>query len=405
MNIKKFYLYQMFKDLMPIYPLYQLMFDNKGLSLAHISMLLAIWSVPAVLLEIPTGVIADHWSRRNLMFLGGLLKASCFLVWIFSEGFILYAVGFILWGISSSLQSGAEEALLYDSLKVEGQEERFDLILGRGRFVSGISNLFSSLLGGFIGMKFGFELALGLSVGSSLITAGIALAMKEVNLYKDNLSEQPEVQDKDTLRNALSFLFRNKKIFLFSLLTLIVITTAGVLDEYDQLIAQDYGLSIGLIGIWTAIRFILMAIGGFVAGWLRRSIEKILRIKDKMYNISFMCLIAALFLVIAGLVKHINIMWLYGLYFMIMSSGEVLQEDYIQQNIEDEGRSTVHSVIALSQNLYGIICFGLFGMIASGAGLHAGLIWCGVYIIIWTVVLGFVYAVINKRKHNKISSR
>ncbi len=405
MNIKKFYLYQMFKDLMPIYPLYQLMFDNKGLSLAHISMLLAIWSVPAVLLEIPTGVIADHWSRRNLMFLGGLLKASCFLVWIFSEGFILYAVGFILWGISSSLQSGAEEALLYDSLKVEGQEERFDLILGRGRFVSGISNLFSSLLGGFIGMKFGFELALGLSVGSSLITAGIALAMKEVNLYKDNLSEQPEVQDKDTLRNALSFLFRNKKIFLFSLLTLIVITTAGVLDEYDQLIAQDYGLSIGLIGIWTAIRFILMAIGGFVAGWLRRSIEKIFRIKEKVYNISFMCLIAALFLVIAGLVKHINIMWLYGLYFMIMSSGEVLQEDYIQQNIEDEGRSTVHSVIALSQNLYGIICFGLFGMIASGAGLHAGLIWCGVYIIIWTVVLGFVYAVINKRKHNKISSR
>lgn len=405
MNIKKFYLYQMFKDLMPIYPLYQLMFDNKGLSLAHISMLLAIWSVPAVLLEIPTGVIADHWSRRNLMFLGGLLKASCFLVWIFSEGFILYAVGFILWGISSSLQSGAEEALLYDSLKVEGQEERFDLILGRGRFVSGISNLIASLLGGFIGMKFGFELALGLSVGSSLITAGIALAMKEVNLYKENLSEQPEGQDKDTLRNALSFLFRNKKIFLFSLLTLIVITTAGVLDEYDQLIAQDYGLSIGLIGIWTAIRFILMAIGGFVAGWLRRSIEKIFRIKDKMYNISFMCLIAALFLVIAGLVKHINIMWLYGLYFMIMSSGEVLQEDYIQQNIEGEGRSTVHSVIALSQNLYGIICFGLFGMIASGAGLHSGLIWCGVYIIIWTVVLGFVYAVINKQKHNSISNR
>ena len=403
MNIKKFYLYQLFADLMPIYPLYQLMFDNKGLSLAQISILLAIWSIPAVLLEIPTGVLADHWSRRNLMFLGCILKAACFFVWIFSEGFILYAVGFVLWGVGGSLRSGADEALLYDTLKVQGQEERFDVVLGRGHFISGISNLLASLLGGFVGMQFGFELALGLSICSGLIASGITLSMKEVNLYKDSLNEQESEQDKNTLIAALSFLCKNRSILLFSLLTLIVITTAGVLDEYDQLIAKDYGLSIGFIGVWTAIRFILMAIGSYIAGWLRRLLEKLLRIRDKMYSISFLCLAAAVFLVVAGLVRHMNIMWLYGLYFLIMSAGEVLQEDFIQQNIENEGRSTVHSVIALSQNMYGIVCFGLFGLIASGAGLHAGLVWSGVYIVVWTIVLCTAYALVGRKKKTVIS--
>lgn len=398
MNIKKYYLYRFFTELMPIYPLYLLMFENNNLSVAQISLLLAIWSVPAVILEIPTGVLADRWSRKNLICLGQLLKAACYLTWIFSNGFILYAFGFVLWGIGSSLRSGAEEALLYDSLITSGQEGMFDRVLGRGRFLSGVSTIIASLIGGFIGMRYGFTLALCLSVLSGMIAAAIAFSFKEVNLYKDRLVKEKLGKEENTLFGAISFLLKKKEILLYTLLALLVITTAGVLDEYDQLIAKEYGLSIIIIGVWTAVRFILMACGGYLAFGIRIGIEKIFRQKDRMFSITMLCLLAAGFLITAGLVRTLGVMVLYGLYYLIMAAGEVIQEDYIQQRIEKEGRSTVHSLIALSQNLYGIFCYGLFGLVVSRSDLFTGLIWTGGYIAILTMILGMLY-LIWKRAH------
>lgn len=393
MNVKKFYLYYLFLDLMPIYPIYLLMFEQNGLSVGQISMLLAIWSIPGVLLEIPTGILGDRFSRKMLIVLGGILKGLCYFTWIFSGSFLMYAIGFVFWGVGGALCSGAEEALLYDSLKVQNKEDRFDLILGRGRFLSGISNITASLSGGFIGMQFGIQTALIISVVTSLVSALIALSMKEVNLYKVNLLEQDATEEEDTLKSALSFLIKRRDILLFTLIALLVITTAGVLDEYDQLIAKDYGLSMKLIGIWVSLRFILMAVGGYLARYLRIGMEKLLHIKDRMYSIGFLCLIAAFFLIIAGVGKEMIMMSFYGLFYLLLSAGEVIHEDYIQQKVELEGRSTVHSIISLSQSLYAMLCFGMFALVVTNSSLHTGLVCSGVYIGVITTIILIAYRV------------
>lgn len=406
MNIKKFYLYWIFKDLIPIYPLYLLMFQNHGLSVAQISLLLAIWSVPCVIFEIPTGILADRWSRKKLIVIGGLFKALCYLIWMNSGHFTLYALGFILWGTGGALRSGSEEALLYDSLKLIGRENKFDKVYGRGRFLSGVSNILAAVSGGFIGMQFGFQAALGLSVISALITSAISLSMEEVNLYKKQLHLSELNGKETTLRKAFSFLIRNKELLLFVLLALLVISTSGILDEYDQLIAKGYGLSIKLIGIWTAIRFILMAFGGIAARGLRIMVEKLFHLKDRMYSISALCVMAAVFLILSGFIRQIGIMIFYGLYYFLLSAGEVLQEDYVQQRIDSEGRSTVHSLISLSQNLYGILCYGLFGAAVSISGVFPGLVWCGVYIALWTFLIAGIYTVyMNKQSIGKEAVR
>jgi MFS family permease len=391
MNIRKYYFYSFFKELMPIYPLYLLMFEQNGLSLEQISALLAIWSVPAVLLEIPTGILADHWSRRNLIALGSLLKAGGYLLWLFSQGFWLYAAGFLLWGIGGALQSGSEEALLFDSLKSEHQEDTFDKVYGRGRFLSGSSTILASLLGGYLGMRFGFATALSVSILFSLISTVIAASMKEVNLYKERLVR------KDTLKQSVRFLICRKDILHFALLSLLVITTAGVLDEYDQLIAKDFGLSIVFIGGWTAIRFLLMSIGGVLAYRIRRRLEKLLHSTDRMLPIVVLCLVAAALLMTAGILRSLLFMVMYGLYYCIMAAADVIQEDYLQQKIETEGRSTVHSLIALSTNLYGMLCYGMFGLVVSHSELFTGITSVGGYIIVWTMLIGASYLV-NKKK-------
>lgn len=403
MNIKKYYLYQFFHELMPIYPIYLLLFESRGLSLTQISFLLIIWSIPSLVLEIPAGLLGDRFSRKYLIALGGFLKAAGYLVWMFAEGFWAFAAGFILWGISGAFRSGAEEALLFDSLKLSGEEESFDRVLGRGRFFFGAGTIIASLIGGYIGSEFGFATALLISVITGLISAFIALSMKEVNLYKERMNQQEEEEKTDTLGEALRFLFGHYEILLFSLLALLVLLTAGVLDEYDQLVAQEFGLSYTLIGTWAAIRFVLMAFGGYLAGGLRKVTEKLLRVKQRIYVLGILSSVAAACLIVSGTVKHIGIMILYGLFYLIMAGADVLKEDYVQQKIELEGRSTVHSIISLSESLYGIVFYGVFGFLLDRTDLFTGLVLCGVYIIIAVLLLCGLYHRYNRKESKQMA--
>lgn len=397
MNIKKYYFYCFFKEFMPIYPLYLLMFEER-LSVAQISALLAIWSIPAVLLEIPTGIIADRISRKWLIFLGMVLKAGCYTTWIFADGFLLYAAGFLLWGIGGSFQSGSEEALIYDSLKLTEREQNFDRVLGKGRFWSGLSTMMACVLGGFLGMHYGFRPALYLSVFFGLLGAAIIGSMKEVNLYKESLSSDRTDEKNNTLMYALRFLFHKKEIFLCSLLALLVLTIAGVLDEYDQLIAEKYGLTITLIGVWSSVRFVLISLGGYLAVWISKGLERIVGRGNKVLSFALLCLSAAGSLIIAGLVRQLGVMVLYGLFYLIMAAGDVLQENYIQQQIGEEGRSTVHSLLALSQNLYGILYYGLFGLLLTHTDLMTGLVWVGGYMMLCTVIIATMYRILAAPK-------
>ncbi len=398
-NSKKYIIRQFFDDFMPIYPLYLLYFEGKGISVQQISALLAIWSLSVVILEVPTGVLADRWSRRKLIVLGSLSKAACYLVWIFSDRFELFALGFILWGISGAFISGAEEALLYDSLKQTGQQECFDKYLGKGRFLSGIGNVLAALSGGLIGTYLGIRFALCISVVSGLISAGIAFLYQEVNYYRERIRE--EQQEKETFREAIAFLLGKKEILTFALMAVLVITMAGVLDEYDAMIATDYGLAMAGVGVWAAIRFIMAALGSYFAHHMRRITERTFHIKNRFATVALLSLLGAISLAVAGLSRSIIVMALYGLYYLIMSVTEVLYEDYIQQRIEDEGRSTVHSIISLVNNLYGIMCFGILGLVLGVVSLHGMLVGIACYSIAITVILTIVYTRVKRRSIDK----
>ena len=392
MNIRKFYFRQLFNDLMPIYPLYILMFQDKGVSVQQISILLVIWSISTVVLEIPSGIIADRWSRKLLVSMGSLFQGACYLTWLLSDGFFMYAIGFVLWGIGGAFKSGAEEALLYDSLKQESRDDTFDRCLGKGRFLSGVGNIIASVAGGFIGMKYSYNSALLLSITSGLISAVIAFTYKEANYYKSRSKELLKDTDHDTLREAFSFLLKNKEILIFSLLLITVVSTAGILDEYDQLIARDYGLSTVGIGIWAAIRFLLIAIGGYMAHGIKKVIQKISKKKDAIRILGIVCMLASACLVLAGLLKFIAIMSVYGLFYLIMSAGDVIGEDYIQARIEDEGRSTVHSILSLSYNLYGSLFILAYGLMLRWIKLLDSLVIVAAYMVVLITLWRVLYA-------------
>src|ERR1700712_2525659 len=82
-NIRLLFVQQFLEGLVPIQALYAVMFGRIGhLSFEQIGYLFAIWSLSYLVAELPSGVLADYWSRKNVIILGGLLRGIGFLVWL-----------------------------------------------------------------------------------------------------------------------------------------------------------------------------------------------------------------------------------------------------------------------------------------------------------------------------------
>ncbi|MET8773645.1 MFS transporter [Nocardia sp. NPDC004654] len=121
------------RDLIPLYALYALLFAEHGLNTAQISSLLALWSITAFVLEVPSGGWADTVSRRGLLILSGVLVLGAFTLWTVAPSYPGFAIGFVLWGVSSALESGTFEALIYDDLVARDEPAVYPRIMGYAR--------------------------------------------------------------------------------------------------------------------------------------------------------------------------------------------------------------------------------------------------------------------------------
>jgi hypothetical protein len=104
--------YAFLDEFVLFYPVYVLLFVDTGLSVVEISTLFILWSGTGILLEVPSGVLADAVSRRLLLVVGPLCAAAGFGLWAAAPSYWAFAGGFVLWGAKGTFLSGALEALV-----------------------------------------------------------------------------------------------------------------------------------------------------------------------------------------------------------------------------------------------------------------------------------------------------
>ncbi len=102
-----YYAYRFLFDFMLAYAIYTALFELEGLSVSEIGVLLAFWSASAIVLEMPSGALSDHFDRRVLLVAAPLAKALTFVCWAVAAGnFWLYGLGFLFWSLGQALYSG-----------------------------------------------------------------------------------------------------------------------------------------------------------------------------------------------------------------------------------------------------------------------------------------------------------
>lgn len=89
---------------------------DRGLNFTEIFLLESVLSLAIWLLDIPTGVWADRIGYRRLLIVSRVLNVASVVVTLLAHGFLLFAVGSVLFGAGVACDSGCEDAVLMRSL-------------------------------------------------------------------------------------------------------------------------------------------------------------------------------------------------------------------------------------------------------------------------------------------------
>jgi len=340
----------------PLYPFYALLFADTGLDDGSISLLLALWSATAVLAEVPSGALADRWSRRGALVLAGVLQAVGYLLWLAFPGFPGFAAGLVVWGIGGALVSGAFEALLHDGLTAVGAGGQFGRVYGWVNAVDLLVQVPTALVATALFASGGFPLVGWVSVGTCLGATVLAA----------RLPEAPREAEDDgpgwwgTLRAGVAEA-AGRPAVRTAVLVVVLLGGLDAVEEYFPLLARDWGvpdalnpiavLGIPLVGAAGA------ALGGRATAWSRPVVAGILAAAGGAL------LLAAVLAVPAGLVA---VATGYALYRLVL----VVAETRLQEAITGPARATVTSVAGVGVELSALAVFALYAL--GGLALLAG---------------------------------
>jgi len=200
--------------------------DNFGISLITIVILIS-----CTLAEIPSGIIADRWSRKGSMVLSGLLLGISSLMAGSSDSIFMYASAVTVWGLHDAFSSGTGTSMLYDALLEEqGHARNFNRVLGTYETLGGVALIVSNFLGGWIGGH-------SLSMTFYLTVIPVAISMVCHLIYKDAKISR-EVADEKLIqhtKNTFKCVFKSKNLIWLMIVTMLIFCVQKINREYYQL--------------------------------------------------------------------------------------------------------------------------------------------------------------------------
>jgi MFS family permease len=178
-NIKLVYGLAFFHAFMLIVPVLVPFFQSKGLNLAEIFYLQAVYAAVIVLLEAPSGYFADVVGRRVALIVGCVAHGAGYFWLNFATDFWGLMIFEITLGIAMSMMSGADLALLYDSeTALSKTEQEYTPSVANLGFVKSIAEGSGALLGGVLAM-WSFDLMILIQSITAWICLWLALLLME----------------------------------------------------------------------------------------------------------------------------------------------------------------------------------------------------------------------------------
>ena len=144
------YLYTFLSTFILFYSCDTLYYLEKGISSSGYMFFVTIAYFIEVILEIPSGILADKYSKKKILFIGNALFLISTLLFIVSKSYALFVLAIIISSINNCITTGIVNSLLYD---FNNKEDKFNKLIFRNSFSYNVSYMLAMILGGIVGQK------------------------------------------------------------------------------------------------------------------------------------------------------------------------------------------------------------------------------------------------------------
>ena len=361
--LARVYAFKLFDAFILIFPLYAVMFADAGLTPVEISVCLIAWSAVNFVLQVPSGVLADRYSRRWILAIAQLGRAAGFAVWLVYPHFWGFLTGLVLWGVKSAFTSGTFEALLYDELKARAATDVYTRVFGRTRAVQSIGVLLAAL-GAAAVAHYGYRATLIASLGSTLLAVAAALALPRAPAQ----ISAAETDYLKHLRQGLAIAFREPVVLNILVFSSLVLALGAALEEFWPIFCAKVGLSRPIIALFVGAQNAIEALVSIVA-------YRLAALQPR----SFYALFAVGGSVLLGAAAAFTpaAMILLALYSGLMKLIAVVFEGRLQHAIGSGQRATVGSVKGLLAQIGITALYVGFGPVAQTTSYRTAFMACG----------------------------
>jgi MFS family permease len=341
--ISRIYLYSFFRNFAFFSGVLVPFFTDWGhISLFQAQILQSWFSVWVFALEIPTGAIADKIGRKYSLILGSIFVAIATLIYGSIPSFTIFLLAEFVFAVGYALNSGADQALLYDTLKSQGRESESKQILGRADATMLAGMMVAAPLGSLIASRFGLNAPQLLTAIPMLIAGAIAWSIPEPRLH----SESESRRYRDILKEGTKEIMHNPVIRTLAFDSVIVSSAAYFVVWYYQPFMTMLNIPIIYFGLAHAL---LLASEILVSSNFA-TMEKILG-SGKAYLRNSALLVTAVIL-LAAFVHH----WITLFLFIVIGGGVgYTRATYIasiaHKYIESRHRTTIMSSIGMVRRL------------------------------------------------------
>jgi len=353
-NIWKFYLITALgiRFITPIRIIYLLSF---GLSFAQVGMMELAAALLIVLLEIPSGIFADLFGRKNSRLIAYVFSIIAFSLLSFGSTATIFIIGWALSGIADAFESGAQNALIYDSLKDLNREK--DYLKIKSHFL--LINTFAIIIGSILGS---YLYTLNTRLPWYLVTLTIVVSF----LIFSTVKEPTRIKKIQKFSSHFND-FKNSLVLSLSNIDVVKLIALGIILAvpmyvFTTLLNQPYlisrGFSITSLGFVFAV---ITGISGLVSSFTYKVEAKLKkRVSFLIIFISFTFL-----LFVMGIFKSPFVLFAV-IFFTIMDNYKsILIDNYINQSIESSSRATVLSIQSFVNNIVISLVFLFVGYLVD----------------------------------------
>lgn len=364
-----------------------LFLNQIGVSYTQIGFLYAIREIISFIMEVPSGMIADQFGRKESLLSSFILYIISFIILYLTANFYLLILAFLLYGIADAFRSGTHKAMIMEYLTLQGWYEHKIDYYGHTRAWSQRGSAISALVAGFfVFLEGSYQNIFLYSVIPYLMNFFLVLSYpKELN----RLGPTKKAAKRETVAQFLQKLWTvTRDIKVASIISTSALHSAylkGIKDFIQPMMAtlaialpflvfiQNPDKKIGLVvGVLYFFIYMLTAFASSQAGKLTR------RLKHKATIASATLFLGLIFGALSGLFYyslHLAVaIGTFLLVYILENLRKPILTGYVVDEVPDEILTSVLSVQNFLKTIFAAIIAFSLGWFADLFGIGLGLV-------------------------------